>query len=209
MNTTSRIDPRSSHRQSLEHRQNLRSLSRARSRSLRRWVAGLALALGPAAVLAIPTVAHAEEGEGDSAAMSANRGLRVGLGPVLLVPTDKGPMGGGLSLDARYGIKAGPTVLAPGGELDGYFISRRFIGLAMPTFRITLPVGPLAPFVKGGVGGGWISNPSDGGLALSGGGGLMIHFGRIVAIGAELTYQTITNTEYKSLAIGPALSFGG
>ena len=46
--------------------------------------------------------------------MSKNRGLHLGLAPVLLVPTDRGPMGGGLSVDGRYGIKAGPTVIAPG-----------------------------------------------------------------------------------------------
>jgi hypothetical protein len=42
-----------------------------------------------------------------------------------------------------------------------------------------------------------------------GGGGLMIHFGRVVAIGAELTYRTITNTEYGGIALGPVIAFGG
>jgi hypothetical protein len=118
-------------------------------------------------------------------------------------------MGGGVVFDGRYGFRAGPTVLAPGGRLAGYIISSRFVGTAMPTFRVTLPVGPLAPYVVGGIGAGGLSNPSESGLALLGGGGLMIHFGRIVAVGAELTYQRITGTEFESLGIGPSLQFGG
>ncbi len=156
-----------------------------------------------------PRDARAQE-EGDSAAMSANRGLKIGIGPTILFPMrENGPYGGGLDLEGRYGIKAGPTVLAPGGLLGGYLISSRFIGVAMPTFRVTLPVGPLAPYVLGGLGGGWISNPSEGGLAYLAGGGMMIHFGRIVAIGAELSYRKITNTEFGGWALGPAISFGG
>lgn len=155
------------------------------------------------------TAAHADE-QHDSAAFDANRGFHLGIGPTILTPMrDDGPYGGGLNLDGRYGIEAGPTVIAPGGRLAGYFISSRFIGAAMPTLRITLPVGPLAPFVVGGVGYGGITNPGENGVALLGGGGLMIHFGHIFAIGAEATYQTITNTEFKSVAIGPAISFGG
>jgi hypothetical protein len=142
--------------------------------------------------------------------MAANRGFKLGIGPTLLLPIrEGGPYGGGLDLAGRYGIQAGPTVLAPGGLLGGYFISSRFIGLAMPTFRVTLPLGPLAPYVVGGVGGGWISNPTEGGVALLGGGGLMIHFGRVFGIGAEVTYQTITGTEFGGLALGPMISFGG
>ncbi|MBX3260037.1 MAG: hypothetical protein KIS78_35515 [Labilithrix sp.] len=141
--------------------------------------------------------------------MQANKGLRIGFGPELLLPMDNGPMGGGVVLDGRYGLRAGPTVLAPGGRLGGYVISSRFVGTAMPTFRVTLPIGPLAPYAVGGVGIGGLSNPSETGLAYLGGGGLMIHFGRILAIGAEVTYQRITGTELEVLAIGPSLQFGG
>lgn len=146
----------------------------------------------------------------DSVAMSANRGLNVGIGPTLLMPMRAGgPFGGGLTLDGRYGIKAGPLVLAPGALLAGYVISERLIGVPMGTFRITVPIGPLAPFIVGGMGYGWISNPSESGLAYLAGGGLMVHLGRIVAIGLEATYQTISDTEFHSVALGPAIIFGG
>jgi hypothetical protein len=160
------------------------------------------------AVLLFPAAAAAQE-QPESPAIGANRGFRLGVGPALLLPTDDGPIGGGLVLDGRYGIKAGPTVIAPGGRLSGYLISSRFVGTAMPTLRVTVPVGPLAPFVLGGVGPGGLTNPNQGGVALLGGGGLMVHFGRVVAIGGEVTYQRITGTEFQALALGPAIHFDG
>jgi hypothetical protein len=169
----------------------------------------LGLVVGSLAVLCIPGIASAQE-ESESPAMSANRGLHIGLGPTVILPMRAGgPYGGGVNVEGRYGIQAGPTVIGPGGMVAGYFISSRFIGMAMPTLRVTVPAGPFAPYLVGGVGGGWIANPSEGGVALLGGGGLMIHFGRTFAIGAEATYQTITGTEFGGVAIGPAIAFGG
>lgn len=168
-----------------------------------RLCASAALAL--VAALATKTAAAYDE---SSAAVVANKGFKMGIGPILLVPTDGGPLGGGLGLDLRYGIGADPVIIAPGARLTGYYISKRFVGIVMPTARVTFPLGPFAPFLLGGVGGGWLSNPSEGGLALMGGGGLMIHFGRVLAIGAEATYQTVLSTELKSFAIGPAIHIG-
>ncbi len=37
----------------------------------------------------------------------------------------------------------------------------------------------------------------------------MLHFGRVFAIGAEVTDQTVIGTEFHSVAIGPAIAFGG
>jgi hypothetical protein len=176
-------------------------------------VHALALAFASVAasvVLFASTDACAQEPERESAAMAANRGLKIGFAPVLVFPMrSDGPYGGGLELQGRYGIKAGPTVIAPGGAVGGYLISSRGVGLAMPTLRWTFPVGPLAPYALGGVGVGGLTNPGESGLALMGGGGLMVHIGRVFAVGAELTYRTITNTEYSGLALGPVIAFGG
>src|SRR5690242_10364803 len=91
------------------------------------------LALAVVSISTLTTSEASAQEEGESASLSANRGLRFGLGPELLIPTDSGPMGGGLVLDGRYGFKAGPTVLAPGGRLGGDLLSSRFVGTAMPT----------------------------------------------------------------------------
>ncbi len=162
----------------------------------------LAAALALTFPLAVAVSARASD------AQDANRGLKLGFGPILLVPTDGGPLGGGLILDGRYGIDLGPVIVAPGARAAGYILSERFLGMLTPTARVTVPLGPLAPFVMGGVGPGLITNPSEHGVALLAGGGLMIHVGRFLAFGAEATYQTITDTEFKSLAIGPSLSLG-
>jgi hypothetical protein len=144
------------------------------------WAAAAALA----GACSSPKLAHAE---GDSAAWRANVGLVTGVGLALLFP-EEGSAGAGLELSGRYGIPTGPVVLAPGATLGGYYLQERFIGVLMPTFRVTLPLGPLAPFGQGGLGGGMITNPGEGGLAWLGGGGLMIHFGDFFALGADINY---------------------
>lgn len=154
--------------------------------------------------------ANSSREDEDGPAMAANRGFNLGLGPAILSPIRPGgPWGGGATIDGRYGIKTGPLVLAPGAMFAGYAISGHFIAIPMGTFRVTAPIGPLAPFVVGGVGYGWITNPAESGVALLAGGGLMIHFGRVFAIGAEATYQTITTTNFQTVAIGPSIIFGG
>jgi hypothetical protein len=164
-----------------------------------------------AVVLAVaPRVAKAQEGEYDSVAMEQNRGLKMGVGPTLVLPLrSDGPYGAGLTVEGRYGIQVGPTVIAPGGRIAGYVIAERGVGLAMPTARVTMPVGPLAPYLLGGVGVGGLTNDSESGVALLGGGGLMIHFGRVIAFGAEATYQAITGTEMKTVTVMPVIAFGG
>jgi hypothetical protein len=163
--------------------------------------AALFLALGTSA-----QVARAEVP--DTPAWNSNVGLVSGLGIVLLVP-DEGSVGGGLELSGRYGIPAAFAILAPGARVGGYYLQERFIGTLMPTFRVTVPLGPLAPFVQGGAGLGGLSNPGDGGLAWLAGGGLMIHFGDVLSLGAEVNYEGITGTGFKVLSIGPTLVIGG
>ena len=162
-----------------------------------------------AVLAAVPRVASAQEGETASAAM-AQRGTRFDVGPALVLPLrDSGPYGVGLVVDGRYGIQAGPTVLAPGGRFAGYFISDRGVLTAMPTLRITVPVGPVAPYLVGGIGWGAMTSEYQSGLALLGGGGVMVHLGRIVAFGVEGTYQWINGTEFNTFTVMPVVSFGG
>jgi hypothetical protein len=177
-----------------------------------------------AALIAMVTIflgassAAAQESKGESdsgakparssAAWDANTGLIPGLALVLVAPPE-GPVGAGAMVHGRYGIPAGPLVLAPGAQLGGFVVQRRFIGNLLGTFRVTLPVGPLAPYVKGGLGPGIITNPREVGLAWMGGGGLMIHFWRAFALGADVSYQTITGTDFGMLTIGPSIRIGG
>lgn len=153
-------------------------------------------------------VARAQDEIPDTPAWRSNVGFVSGIGIAVLVP-DEGSVGFGLEPTGRYGIPAGPVIIAPGARLGGYYLSERFIGTLMPTLRVTLPLGPLAPFGQGGLGGGMITNPGEGGLAWLAGGGLMIHFGGFLSLGAEVNYQGITGTDYKVLSIGPSIVIGG
>jgi hypothetical protein len=153
-------------------------------------------------------VARAQEDVPDTPAWRSNVGFVTSIGFAVLIP-DEGSAGFGLEPTIRYGIPTGPVIIAPGARLAGYFLSERFIWTLMPTLRVTAPLGPLAPFVHGGVGGGGITNPGEGGLSWLGGGGLMIHFGGVLSLGAELNYQGITGTDYKALSIGPTIVIGG
>lgn len=179
-----------------------------RSALARRFVAP---SLAAALVLAVaPRAAAQDRGveERDSAAYDSNEGWNTGFGPMIIAPRDGGPLGAGLDLDLRYGIGAGPFVFAPGGRLAGYYYSQRFVGLAMPTARLTLPIGPLAPYGVVGAGAGSVSNPTQSGMALMGGGGLMLHFGRIFGLGVEATYQKITETDFRAISVGPLFTIG-
>ena len=127
---------------------------------------------------------------------------------MVLIPGEGEDWGGGLDIELRYGIEAGPTILAPGVRGAGYFQSDAFIGIGMPTFRVTLPVGPLAPYVLGGVGyGGITGDAGESGVALMGGGGLRSLRSR-AGIGAEATYQAIVDTPFHGLALGPSIPSG-
>lgn len=168
------------------------------------------LATSAASLLALASLpASAEEPDAHGFVRDVNLGLRVGFAPIVLIPTGGSTWGGGLDVAARYGVDAGPVVLAPGGRASGYYISDRFIGQAMPTLRVTLPVGAAAPYGVVGVGPGWVTNPSEGGLALLAGGGVVLYAAPNVVIGGELTYQEITGTDFRSLAFGPVIAFIG
>jgi hypothetical protein len=169
---------------------------------------GLAIGVFSGACLGAAGARADESDVPDTPAWNANVGPVSGIGIAILVP-DEGSVGAGLELSQRYGFAFWPVIIAPGGRIGAYYVQSRFIGVAMPTVRVTLPVGPLAPFVQGGAGVGGLSNPGDAGLAWLAGGGLMVHFGSAVAIGAEVNYEGITGTGFQVLSIGPSLVIGG
>jgi hypothetical protein len=152
-----------------------------------------------------PSVPPRREPSARDIVIAYNVGPRLSIAPGIIIPSDGGNVGFSLAGDFRYGFEAGPTVLAPGVRLAGYFPSGATALVGLATGRVTLPVGPLGPFVLAGAGPGYVSEPSATGLAYIGGGGLMIHIGRSFAFGAEATYQGITGTNFRALFVGPVL----
>jgi hypothetical protein len=167
-----------------------------------------ALSLGLASLAVAQEQPESPRERPDTPAWNANVGFIRSTGIALLIPSE-GSVGGGLELSARYGIPAGPFIVAPGARAGGYYMQERFIGVMMGTGRLTVPLGPVAPFVQGGAGIGGLTNPGDGGLAWLFGGGLMIHFGGALALGAEVNYTGITGTGLEVLSIGPVIVIGG
>lgn len=134
-----------------------------------------------------------------------NTGLRAAIEPGILLPSGGGRVGFSLAADVRYGFELGPTIVAPGVRITGYFPSDAFGLTALATTRLTVPVGLFGPFIVGGLGPGHLSEPSHTGLAWLGGGGLMIHIGASFGIGAQAYYQGITGSGFRSLSLGPTL----
>jgi hypothetical protein len=134
-----------------------------------------------------------------------NTGFRVTIAPGVFIPTDGGKVGFSLAGDFRYGFELGPTVLAPGVRLAGYFPDQQNVLVALATARMTFPVGPVGPFVVAGAGPGYVTSPGETSLAYLAGGGFMVHIGMRFGIGAEATYQAITGTEFAALFVGPSL----
>lgn len=134
-----------------------------------------------------------------------NTGLRVAIAPGVFIPTRGGRVGFFIAGDVRYGFRLGPVVLAPGLRPAAYFQSRQRIVTGLGTLRLTVPVGPVGPFIVGGVGPGWVRRPSHVGVAYLGGGGFMVHVGTQFGFGVEATYQAITGTGFAALFVGPLL----
>jgi hypothetical protein len=168
----------------------------------------LAVGLFSAASLGAVDARAQESDTPDTPAWNANVDSISSIGIAILVP-DEGAIGGGLELSQRYGFALWPLIIAPGGRTGAYYVQHRFVAVLMPTVRATVPLGPLAPFVQGGAGLGGLTHPGQGGFAWLAGGGLMVHFGSAVAVGAEVNYEGIAGTGFKVLSIGPSLIIGG
>ncbi|HEX5657508.1 MAG TPA: hypothetical protein VFX59_09955 [Polyangiales bacterium] len=130
-----------------------------------------------------------------------NTGWRFSIAPGLLI--SDGEVGFSIAGDVRYGFEVGPLILAPGARVAGYFPPGFWALTGLATGRITYPLGPVGPYLVGGIGPGYLSEPAQAGAAYLGGGGLMIHVGTSFAFGAELTYFGITGTDFR--AFGPSL----
>jgi hypothetical protein len=156
-----------------------------------------------------PAVAQYVEGpSARDIVVAYNTGLRFALAPGVIVLPDRGEVGFSIAGDMRYGFALKPIILAPGARVAGYFPPHGTAALGLATLRLTVPVGPLGPFVVGGAGPGYVSDPSRAGLAYLAGGGLMVHFGTRFAFGAEVAYQAIAATNFGVISFGPSFLIG-
>jgi hypothetical protein len=167
-------------------------------------LAGLAVLL----VCAQPAAAQAPAEAGPSGrdlVVYYNTGARFTVAPGVFIPLEGERVGFSLAGDFRYGFDTGPLIVAPGARVAGFFLSDARIVMGLATARVTVPLGPVGPFVLGGVGPGFVSANERVDLGYLAGGGFMVHFGVHVAVGAEVAYQAIRGTGFSALSVGPAL----
>lgn len=157
-----------------------------------------------------PEEARPVMSEGRTLVSLYNSGFQWGISPGVVIRD--GDAGFFLGVNVGYGVDLGSVIVVPGVRGAGYFTDPN-VFLGMPSVKLVLPLDRFAPFVQGGVGFGHVARdsglaiPAASGVALSGGGGFMVHFPRI-AFGAEAAYTVVTGTDFKGISVGPILALG-
>lgn len=157
--------------------------------------------LAPALALALlgaPGVAHAAE---DRSGWSWN------FTPVLIPPKGDDRLGGGVDPEVQYTLDQGSARLSAGLRIGGYYAKNLFGVTSMPTLRLTVPVGPVEPYVAFGMGYGWIPEADAEGVATMSRLGVVFRFSEDLAIGVEGTLQNIEGTEFRFPSLGSMVSF--
>jgi hypothetical protein len=158
---------------------------------------GLASALVLAALLS-PARAHAAE---DHSGWSWN------FTPVLIAPKGDHRLGGGLDPEVQYTLDQGAARLSAGLRIGGYYANDLFGVTTMPTLRLSVPVGPVEPYVSFGMGYGWLPDAGQEGVATMSRLGVIFRFSDSLALGVEGTLQNIAGTDFRFPSIGSMISF--
>lgn len=158
---------------------------------------------GIALSFSLPT--KAQELSGHDLVVAYNTGGQFNLAPGIFVPTRGGDIGFSLLASFGYGFEVGPTILVPGITLEGFFPSGYSVLATLGTAKLIFPIGAFAPFISGGAGPAWITEPSENGTAVMMGVGFTYYFSQSFALGAQGSYQTITGTGFSLLSAGPIL----
>jgi hypothetical protein len=157
-------------------------------------------ALGPIlalAVLLVPGLAAADE---DQSGWSLN------FTPVLLFPHDDHRLGGGADPELQYTLDLGGAHLSAGGRVGTYY-AKNLVGVTlMPTLRLTVPVGPVEPYVSYGMGYGWLPRVDHQDFASMSRLGVVFRFSRSFALGLEGTLQKIDDSAFRFPSFGSMIA---
>jgi hypothetical protein len=126
--------------------------------------------------------------------------------PVVVLPKDDYRVGGGTDPELRYTRDLGGVSLSAGGRVGAYYAKNLFGVTVMPTLRVTLPLGPVDPYLAGGVGYGWLPTIERDGLATLARFGTVFHFSDSFSIGVEGTLQKIHGSNFDFPSFGSMLS---
>ena len=154
----------------------------------------LASSLGLAALLAA------------GAAAAEESGWSFNFTPVLMLPKADYRLGGGADPELRYIHDLGGVSLSAGGRVGAYYAKNQFGVMVMPTLRASLPLGPVEPYLAGGLGYGWLPMSEREGLSTMARFGTVFHFSDSFSIGLEATLQQIQGTNFAFPSFGSMLS---
>jgi hypothetical protein len=161
-------------------------------------------ALGPLlalAVLLLPGLAAAVDRAGNRTGWVAN------FTPVVLFARGDYRFGGGADPELRYCFDYDRVRLSAGGRVGAYYARNLFGVTAMPTLRLTVPIGPVEPYAAAGMGYGWLTESGHADLATMGRFGSTYRFSRRFAVGLEGTYQRLNGSNFRFWSFGSAVAF--
>jgi hypothetical protein len=149
------------------------------------------------ALLLLPKAAAAQENRS---------GWSINFTPVLLMPEDDYRLGGGADPELKYTLDLGGALLSAGARAGGYYAKNMFGMTVMPTLRLTVPVGPVEPYVAFGMGYGWIPKDDHGDFATMSRLGIVFRFSESFALGIEGTLQKLDGSDFRFPSFGSMFS---
>ena len=145
------------------------------------------------AALLLPAAARAEPN---------HSGWSVNFTPVLMFADKEHRFGGGADPELKYTLDLGGARLSAGARLSGHYAKNMFGITAMPTLRLTMPVGPVEPYVAFGMGYGWLPSVGHSDFATMSRLGVVFRFSERFAIGIEGTLQKLDHSSFQFPSFG-------
>lgn len=141
-----------------------------------------------------------------AAAMPNQSGWSINFTPVLMFADDRYRFGGGADPELKYTLDLGGARLSAGGRVSGHYAKNLFGMTFMPTLRLTMPVGPVEPYVSFGMGYGWIPSTDHGDFATMSRLGVVFRISDRFALGFEGTLQKLDHSEFRFPSFGSMIS---
>lgn len=158
---------------------------------------GIVLGLSSLVAVLFAGLARAEQG---------TAGWSLNFTPAILAK-ENGRWGGGADPELQYTVDVGGARLSAGGRVGAYYAKGVFGVTAMPTMRLTVPVGPLEPYASFGMGWGWLPTEHHDDVATMSRLGIVYRFNKSIALGVEGTIQQIQDSRFRFPSFGSAMSF--
>jgi len=137
-----------------------------------------------------------------AAANEHKSGWSINFTPVIMFPDAEYRFGGGADPELRYTLDLGGARLSAGARVSGHYAKNIFGVTAMPTLRLTMPVGPVEPYVAFGMGYGWLPRTGYGDFATMSRLGVVFRFSERFALGLEGTLQKLDHSAFRFPSFG-------